>query len=194
MMYYMVLMSNPTLTVADLLELLPLDGGRLSERQLEDVATTVAAAPELWQHLVGDEPPSVRRRIGLHVTDSFEVLLIVWSRWEWSGWHDHGGSSGGFAVVRGALRERFRAADGRGVDEHVLPAGRHGSFGPTHLHDIGESPDRRGPAVSIHSYSPPLAVSTYYDRTPLGFVARELVPQAGQAEAAETAGTGFTQI
>jgi hypothetical protein len=172
MMHYMLLMTSG---IAQRLDTLGLGTGRLSERELELVATTVAASGELWEDLVGDESPATRQRTRLHLTESFEVLLIVWSRWERSGWHDHGGSAGGFAVVRGALRERFRSADGRTVDEHVLTAGRHGAFGPAHLHDLGESPDRRGPAVSVHAYSPPITTSTYYDRTPLGFVARELV-------------------
>jgi hypothetical protein len=103
------------------------------------------------------------------------VLLILWSPAGPADWHDHGGSSGGFAVVRGELRERYRAADGGAIVTRVLNAGRHGGFGAAHVHEV--TPSALEPTVSIQAYSPRLTTLTYYDRTPLGFVARAVLPE-----------------
>ena len=104
-----------------------------------------------------------------------EVLLIIWSPFEGSDWHDHGGASGGYAVLGGELHERFRSDAGSGVESRLLSAGSRGAFGPDHLHDM--VPSSGAMAVSVHAYSPPLTALTYYERTSLGFVVREVVPE-----------------
>jgi hypothetical protein len=157
------------------LQSLRLANGRLTERELEQVATAVARERALWAGLVGPQPPRVRQRIVLHRAENYEVLLLVWSPSETSDWHDHGGASGGYAVVEGELQERFRASDGAGLETRHLRVGSHGSFGPAHLHDV-EAPSERV-AVSVHAYSPPLATLTYYEHTRLGFVARAVVAE-----------------
>jgi Cysteine dioxygenase type I len=157
------------------LQSLRLANARLTEHELERVATAVARDRALWGDLVGAKPPASRQRIVLHRAENYEVLLLLWSPAEPSDWHDHGGASGGYAVVEGELRERFRAADGVSVETRHLRAGSHGSFGPAHLHDV-EAPSERV-AVSIQAYSPPLDTMTYYERTQLGFVARTVVAE-----------------
>ena len=161
--------------VADRLRALHLGSGRLGEPELESVVAAVAVDRGLWADLVGPEPPAVRRRIRLHRADNYEVLLIVWSPLEPSDWHDHGGASGGYAVVGGGLYERFRSDNGSDVESRLLWTGSRGAFGPDHLHDM--VPAGAGTAVSVHAYSPPLAALTYYERTGLGFVVREVVPE-----------------
>lgn len=73
------------------------------------------------------------------------------------------------------LLERYRDADGVTVASRRLAAGQHGAFGPAHVHDVVYEAGQ--PAVSIHAYSPPLSRLTYYDHTPCGFVAREVIPE-----------------
>jgi hypothetical protein len=55
------------------------------------------------------------------------------------------------------------------------------SFGTDYVHDVDFESGRR-PAVSIHAYSPPLHCMTFYDHTPYGFVAREVVPEERRTE------------
>lgn len=161
--------------VAHRLDLLRPGSGRLDETELESVVTAVAGDRRLWEDLVGPEPPTARRRIRMHRADNFEVLLIVWSPFEPADWHDHGGASGGYAVVEGELYERYRSGNGSDVESRFLPAGVSGSFGPDHLHYV--VPTSGATAVSVHAYSPPLTALTYYEPTRLGFVVREVVPE-----------------
>ncbi len=161
--------------VDDFLDPLRLGRRRLTERTLDLVAKSVAAAPELWADPVTSEEPTVRLRTRLARSDNLEVLLLVWPRDEPSDWHDHGGSSGGYAVVRGRLVERYRGADGVRVLERRMAPGNHRGFGASHLHDMVSTAAE--PAVSVHAYSPPIETMTYYTRTPLGFVARGVVPE-----------------
>jgi predicted metal-dependent enzyme (double-stranded beta helix superfamily) len=154
---------------------LRLGSGRLSVTELEEVVAAVAGDRELWSDLAGSETPAARERITLLKTPNYEVLLLVWSPNEPSDWHDHGGSSGGYAVVDGELSERYRAADGVEILARRLAAGSAGGFGPAHLHDVVPAAEER--AVSVHAYSPPISTMTYYERTQLGFVAREVVPE-----------------
>lgn len=146
---------------------------RLSPVELERAALALAERPELWRDLVVDSPDE-RWWIVLHRTAAYEVRLLSWEFDQSSGWHDHGGSSGGYVVTDGALLERCRAGDEASIEEHRSGPGDHGSFGPAHVHDVAHEDGR--PAVSIHAYSPPLTTLTIYEPTPFGFVAREVVP------------------
>ncbi len=159
--------------LAALLDELALPDRRLSPQELERVARAVAAEPALWRHLVVDSPQK-RWWLVLHYTPAYEVRLLSWEFDQSSGWHDHGGSSGGFAVTAGVLQESWRADDGFSVEESRFSAGAHGAFGADHVHDVRHGAGR--PAVSIHAYSPPLTQLTMYDLTAYGFVAREVVP------------------
>lgn len=146
---------------------------RLTEEELERLTLEVSAHPELWQDLVVDSPDR-RWWLVLHRTPAYEVRVLSWEFDQSSGWHDHGGSAGGFVVTEGTLRERCRSTDGVSVTENRFRSGEHGSFGPQHVHDVLY--DQGRPAVSIHAYSPPLTQLTMYDVTRYGFVAREVVP------------------
>jgi hypothetical protein len=42
------------------------------------------------------------------------------------------------------------------------------------------------PAVSVHAYSPPLKGLTFYERTPLGFVARDFLLEEVRGESRST--------
>lgn len=107
--------------------------------------------------------------------DNHEVWLLSWLPGQRTGFHDHCGSAGAFAVVQGGLREYTsssgRGAGGRGTG---LPtgtdfgAGRVRSFGPAHVHEVMNV--SAGPAVSIHAYSPPLAGMRRYELTSSGLV------------------------
>jgi predicted metal-dependent enzyme (double-stranded beta helix superfamily) len=102
--------------------------------------------------------------------DNHEVWLLSWLPGQRTGFHDHCGSAGAFAVVHGELRE-YTTAGGRGTGLPTgadFAAGRVRSFGPAHVHDVVNA--SAGPAVSIHAYSPPLAGMRRYDLTAGGLV------------------------
>jgi hypothetical protein len=168
--------------LSQLLERLDLTDGRLSTGQLEEVARVVAQRPDLFDDLLDDEG-SVHRSLPLLRTPSFEVKVLTWRGPQPVDWHDHGGSSGAMAMVAGWLNEQSRDGDGADLNARRFGPGDSGSFGPGHLHDVNFEYGR--PAISIHTYSPPLPGMTHYDRTRYGFVAREYIPEVMQPTAWE---------
>lgn len=145
---------------------------RLSPSQLATVTSTLAARRDLWEDLVVHSPDD-RWYLPLYRSATCDVWLLAWQPDQETDWHDHGGSSGSFAVAEGALVEKFRTAGGQRVRTRLLNPGRCISFGPAHVHDVAHGGG--GPAASIHAYSPPLVTMTYYERTPAGLVATETV-------------------
>jgi hypothetical protein len=160
--------------IAQLLAELGLPDSRLAEGELAQVVATIGAKPYLFADLVGHSQSS-RWWMLLFRAANFEVRLLSWEHDQSSDWHDHGGSSGAFYVVDGALSERYRAEDGVAIASRRLAAGQRGAFGPSHVHDVVHAAGR--PALSVHAYSPPLTGLTYYDKGAHGFVAREVVPE-----------------
>jgi hypothetical protein len=165
--------------IHELLRELDLPEGRLSPEQLELIVTTVARRPDLYQDLIVDDGES-RWWLLLYRTPSVEVKLLTWTAGESSDWHDHGGSSGALTVAAGSLYERRRAANGVDADVTVHEVGSLTSFGTDYVHDVDFESGR--PAISIHAYSPPLRGLTFYDQTPYGFVAREIMLEERRTE------------
>ena len=138
----------------------------LDQARLADLVNLAATTGE-WSSLVRyteDERWYHRLERG----GNHEVWLLSWLPGQRTGFHDHCGSSGAFAVVQGELRERTPAA-GRPVPASAaFPAGRVRSFGPRHVHEVVN--ESATPAVSIHAYSPPLAGMRRYELTRSGLV------------------------
>ena len=84
------------------------------------------------------------------------MWLLSWLPGQGTGLHDHGGSAGAFAVVRGTLHERV------GAPEEIagLSAGRVRHFGPHHVHQVSNTGTEA--AVSVHVYTPRLTVMNTY--------------------------------
>jgi rhodanese-related sulfurtransferase/predicted metal-dependent enzyme (double-stranded beta helix superfamily) len=167
--------------IADAIGGLAPRSGRLAPAELRAVTVEVAGRRELWADLVVRDP-DVRWSLPLHRSNSCDVWLLAWERGQDTDWHDHGGSSGSFAVAEGGLVEQYRVPSGRRVSRRRLAAGGVVAFGPGHVHDVAHGGD--GPATSIHAYSPPLSAMTYYTATGLGLIARETVaidgPEGGR--------------
>jgi predicted metal-dependent enzyme (double-stranded beta helix superfamily) len=143
------------------LERPPLNRARLAE------LVRLAAATGEWATLVRyteDERWYHRLERG----ENHEVWLLSWLPGQRTGFHDHCGSSGAFAVVAGELRERTPAARRPQPASAAFPAGRARSFGPRHVHEVVN--ESAAPAVSIHAYSPPLAGMRRYELTRSGLV------------------------
>jgi len=166
--------------IVDTLHGLAPASGRLSAGQLRSITTELAARRDLWADLVVHDP-DVRWYLPLHRSNSCDVWLLAWERGQDTDWHDHGGSSGSFAVAEGSLTEVYRVPSGR-LSRRRLRQGRAVAFGPGHLHDVAHGGEAS--ATSIHAYSPPLVAMTYYTATDYGLLARETVaidgPEGGR--------------
>jgi hypothetical protein len=95
---------------------------------------------------------------------SIDIWLLSWLPSQGTELHDHGGSGGAFTVVRGELAEASYLA--RGPRAGTLRELRHRTghsvgFGSRHIHDVRNLAD--APAVSVHAYSRPLTLMTYYE-------------------------------
>ncbi|MGY1639437.1 cysteine dioxygenase [Geodermatophilus sp. SYSU D00742] len=101
-----------------------------------------------------------------------QVWLLSWLPGQGTGRHDHGGSAGAFAVVRGSLDEEVAALP----DATRLPAGRVRPFGAHHVHRVSNS--GVDPAVSVHVYTPRLTVMNTY-RVDRGGLVRTGTERAG---------------
>ena len=150
--------------------------GRLAPVQLRAVTAGLAVRRDLWADLVVHDP-DVRWYLPLHRSNSCDVWLLAWERGQDTDWHDHGGSSGSFAVAEGCLTEQYRAPSGRRMVRRRLQAQEAVAFGPAHVHDVAHG--EGGSATSIHAYSPPLVAMTYYSFTDYGLMARETVAVDG---------------
>jgi rhodanese-related sulfurtransferase len=162
--------------VVDVLRGLVPHTGRLTPVQLRSVTAGLAARRDLWADLVVHDP-HMRWYLPLHRSNSCDVWVLAWERGQDTDWHDHGGSSGSFAVAEGCLLEQYRAPSGRRIVRRRLLALDAVAFGPAHVHDVGHG--EGGSATSIHAYSPPLSAMTYYGATDYGLIARETVAVDG---------------
>jgi predicted metal-dependent enzyme (double-stranded beta helix superfamily) len=130
------------------------------------IAREFAADRSRWSHRLRYQHD--QRWSGLlEMTDDHEVWLLSWLPGQRTALHDHGGATGAFTVVFGALTERVvGTAEGSSTVEvlHPLAAGQSRAFGPNYVHHVSnEGPD---PAVSIHVYRPSRAAMTRYRLDP----------------------------
>jgi rhodanese-related sulfurtransferase/predicted metal-dependent enzyme (double-stranded beta helix superfamily) len=166
--------------IVDALRALAPVSGRLSPGQLRSITTELAGRRDLWADLVVHDA-DVRWYLPLHRSNSCDVWLLAWERGQDTDWHDHGGSSGSFAVAEGSLIEQYRVPSGR-LSRRRLGPGQAVVFGPGHVHDVAHGGEDS--ATSIHAYSPPLVAMTYYTATDYGLIARETMaidgPEGGR--------------
>ena len=98
----------------------------------------------------------------------FELWLIHWPTDGGLVLHDHGGSSGAFHVVWGALDETSTTRRGHALRQRRLVSSEGKSFGPDYVHSV-VNPEQTV-ATSIHAYSPPLTSMNFYETSPAGLV------------------------
>jgi predicted metal-dependent enzyme (double-stranded beta helix superfamily) len=95
----------------------------------------------------------------LALTDGVELWLLSWLPGQQTKPHDHGGASGAFAVLHGAITEEYRYPGGP-IRSRTHGAGTSIGFGAGRAHQVtGAGP---GPAASVHAYSPPLVPTREY--------------------------------
>jgi hypothetical protein len=144
----------------------PAQPPRAAPGELARVAAAVAASPALWRPLV--RFTAARRWYHkIELPDcGYELWLLSWLPGQHTGFHDHGGAAGAFAIAEGELVERTGAPGARAVRARALTAGAARSFGAAHLHDVRNAAGV--PAVSVHAYAPALAVMRRYEMTAAG--------------------------
>jgi len=142
--------------------------GRLSRAQLSEIVARTAARADHWRDLVRYDPAR-RWYQRMELTEDYEVWLLSWQPGQGTGFHDHGGSAGAFAVARGELREQVVRGSGGLIPEvaaRTVMAGGVRSFGPRFVHHVMNH--AAAPAVSVHAYSPPLPPMRRYELTAAG--------------------------
>src|SRR5439155_13207499 len=136
----------------------------VSDARLRQLVLDLAGSPQRWLHLV-EYDPARRWYQRLLREDDREVWLLSWLPGQRTGFHDHGRSSGAFAVARGVLRER--TAPGRRPGRSAaVSQGEVKSFGPWYIRDVINASVQ--PAVSVHVYSPPLTSMRRFEFGPGG--------------------------
>ena len=138
-----------------------------SARRLLDLASRYAGLVEPWAQ-ASDLPLLERRYELLERTSDFELWLIHWPTDGGLVLHDHGGSSGAFHVVWGALDETSTTRRGQALRQRRLVSSEGSSFGPDYVHSV-VNPEQTV-ATSIHAYAPPLTSMNFYEASPAGLV------------------------
>ena len=129
-----------------------------------------------YNHVVpaGGVPTEDRWFVRLHGDDEVDVWLISWVPGHRTELHDHGGSLGAATLLSGSLDE-FRW-DGERLRCRRLKAGDQAGFPLGWVHDVLWAPSGprasvtslsapQEPSLSVHAYSPPLTVMSYYEVT-----------------------------
>jgi hypothetical protein len=125
----------------------------LAPSQLSAIAAGLAEVTRPWELRTG-QVPNERRYERLLSTPVYEAWVICWPAGTGLDLHDHGGSSGAFAVVSGQLDET--TVDHGDVHVRHYGPGKTTSFGPEHVHGVANYGELL--ATSVHVYSPPLDV------------------------------------
>jgi predicted metal-dependent enzyme (double-stranded beta helix superfamily) len=134
-------------------------GTRLSRARLSQIVAGAAARADRWRELVRYDPAQ-RWYHRMELTDEYEVWLLSWEPGQGTGYHDHGGSGGAFAVALGELQEHT-VQNGNAVAVRTVGAGGVRSFGARFVHHVANNSTAR--AVSVHAYSPPLPEMRRYE-------------------------------
>ena len=129
----------------------------LSAGVLGDIAAGLARTAQTWTDRI-DEDREHRTGLRLLATAVYDVWLLRWPPGTRVEPHDHGVSTGVFAVVTGELTE-IRWVRGvrqsRAVGPGEVIAVERGV-----IHDVVATADS---SLSVHVYSPPLTWMSYYD-------------------------------
>ncbi|GAA4619640.1 cysteine dioxygenase [Saccharopolyspora hordei] len=125
-------------------------------RDLTSLVTSELTGPLLDIVRVDDEN---RWWAKLALTAGVELWLLSWAPGQGTAPHDHGGASGSFSVLFGALREDYRYPSGPVRTAHH-DVGSSVGFGSGRAHQVRNVSSVN--SASVHAYSPPLLPVHYY--------------------------------
>ena len=148
--------SPPAELLAAIRELVPAGDGPLTTEQLVRLSAEIAAHEELWRLLYED--------------DRVDSWLIMWMPGQGTGFHDHAISGVGLVGVDGAVTEKQMRLPSGSFDVEVRNGDtREGPAG--YIHSVAHLEGT--PAITIHSYSPPLMEVAQYRVDENGVLRRE---------------------
>jgi hypothetical protein len=146
--------------------------GLLAPDELEEVARSIAARPDVWKPLVHDNAD--RRCYELvYEDDRMDAWILSWMPGQGTGFHDHYISSVGLCVAQGAVREDLMVYGADDQSRELRP-GDSRQGGPGYIHRVSHHGGR--PAVTVHVYSPRLDWVGQYRLAADGVVQREVRP------------------
>jgi predicted metal-dependent enzyme (double-stranded beta helix superfamily) len=161
--------SPPAELLAAIRELVPAGDGPLTTEQLVRLSAEIAAHEELWRPLVTADPTRRRYRL-LYEDDRVDSWLIMWMPGQGTGFHDHAISGVGLVGVEGAVTEKQMRLPSGSFDVEVRNGDtREGPAG--YIHSVAHLEGT--PAITIHSYSPPLMEVAQYRVDEHGVLRRE---------------------
>lgn len=144
----------------------------LSRAELERFAARLAERTDLWRHLVRHSSDA---RVYEQVWDAEDVnaWMICWTAGHDTGFHDHDDSAAGIFVIEGRVREE-RLRFGATPDVRVMRPGKSFFVPATAIHRVLHAGSV--PAVTIHTYSPPLRRTGAYSIAADGRLERAAQP------------------
>jgi hypothetical protein len=150
---------HPGLDVPLLHDLIRPDHLLWTPRELRDLTGLVTS--ELTSQLLDivriDDENRWWAKLGL--TAGVELWLLSWAPGQGTEPHDHGGASGSFSVLFGALREDYRYPAGPvRIAHHDVGSGI--GFGSGRAHQVRNVSSVN--SASVHAYSPPLLPVRYH--------------------------------
>jgi len=120
------------------------------------------ASGRRWQPLVRADTGERWRQL-LYRRAELEVWLLGWGSRSTLELHDHGGASGAYAVVDGAVVETWT---NRGSSDRLRwrksTPGALRTMEPDVIHEMHGAAS--GQSLTLHCYSPPLSTMTFYER------------------------------
>ncbi|MFL5864985.1 MAG: cysteine dioxygenase [Solirubrobacteraceae bacterium] len=141
----------------------------LSLDELRRFAAELAQSPEHWRHHVR-HADDVRVYEQIWDDENVNAWVICWSQDQDTGFHDHDESAAGIAVVSGSVREDRLTLSGQPLSREIGP-GSAFTLPPVAIHRVLHTGTQ--PAVTIHTYSPPLRRTGAYRVAEDGTLERE---------------------
>jgi predicted metal-dependent enzyme (double-stranded beta helix superfamily) len=149
-------------------------GRDLDERELLELVCELSGRPDVWAPRIPD-PAGGRAYEELIREQHLSVWLIAWDQGGDTGFHDHDLSSGAVGVIEGGVREDRLVLAGFPTSR-VVKAGGAFSFSASDIHRVTHA--GRGPALTLHAYSPPLWRMGAYEVTDDGGLRRHSISYA----------------
>ncbi len=161
--------SPPAELAHEAMALMP-RAGILETGELADISQRVAGRRDLWEPLVLRDQG--RRRYRLLLEDErIDIWVLCWMPGQGTGFHDHDTSGVGIAVATGMVVERQMLLP-TGATRLELRPGDTRQGPPGYIHSAAWGAGE--PAVSIHSYSPPLLRVGQYKVNEAGVLERRV--------------------
>lgn len=169
--------SPPAHVQAAVAKLVPdTDGAPLTTAQLADLSEAIAKDESIWRELIVADPERRRYRL-LFEDDRLDSWVIMWMPGQGTGYHDHSFSGVGLCGAEGAVVEKQMTLPSGHTEVVIRPGDRR--EGPSgYIHSVAHH--EGGPAITIHSYSPPLVEVGQFRIDDEGHLCR--IPEHGRKE------------